>query len=406
MAAGIFSKSGKVLSPDSKYTGDEPDWYGWEKWPIDVFYKTKRRALSFYNYYMDAASLKPFVLAWAKANGYSKEDLTTLRDAQPYFLPITVGKLIRCLDRGMPPIHPDAAAYYATLPYHDEPPIPVNDLDIIRKGIAEAIVLAKNYASEAAEIISTKAVKPKVNLADKTKEKSSEIMYHLEDLLDRWAANPKIVATLNLSSLLKNLTIQPHACKPIVEWLERYRGEYAETAEKTCPQLAQAYKHFNTPTLRKIVKILDDLISEVNGHAKLKSGLRKTRVKKPKAADKQIARLKFQESSTEYGVDSVSPRSLVGAQRVYLFNTKTRSLAIYDATSQTGFEVKGSTLVGFEKSSFSMGLRKPKEILNGILSATPKKLNTILDGIRTVKRTANGRFNEHTIILRTLNTRP
>jgi hypothetical protein len=161
------------------------------------------------------------------------------------------------------------------------------------------------------------------------------------------------------------------------------------------------------PNLRKIVSILETFKADVESHGKIKNAMRKPRTKKPKAADKQVQRLKYQSNSAEYALESVSPSRIPYAQRLYIFNTKTRQIGVYYASGNNGFEVKGTSLKGFDDAlSFHATLRKPKDILTGVLSSTLKKLDKIFDGVKITKKKANGRLNEHTIILKVLEHRP
>jgi hypothetical protein len=160
------------------------------------------------------------------------------------------------------------------------------------------------------------------------------------------------------------------------------------------------------PSLRKIVKILEDLISDVKNHAKIKNNTRKPRVKKVKNADKQVVRLKYQTNSAEYNLDSINPSRIPTSQRLYTFNTKTRMLSVYYANGASGFAVQGTTVKMYDvESSFSATLRKPKDILAAILGATPKKLDKIFDGVPLKKKKVNGRINPQTIILKVIENR-
>jgi hypothetical protein len=125
-------------------------------------------------------------------------------------------------------------------------------------------------------------------------------------------------------------------------------------------------------------------------------------VKKPKDAAKQITRLKYQESSKEFDLTSVSPARIPTSHQLFTFNTKYRTLSVYTADGPSGFEVKGTSIKGFSESeSFVLGLRKPKETLDVIVSSTPKQIEKhISTKLKTKKRKANGRINQQTIILR------
>jgi hypothetical protein len=78
-------------------------------------------------------------------------------------------------------------------------------------------------------------------------------------------------------------------------------------------------------------------------------------------------------------------------------------LSVYVASGVAGFEVKGTSLKGYDtEASFTATLRKPKETLNGILSSTPKQLEKLLTSLTVKKKPANGRINEQTIILKVI----
>ena len=67
-----------------------------------------------------------------------------------------------------------------------------------------------------------------------------------------------------------------------------------------------------------------------------------------------------------------------------------------------GLNVKGTTLQGFcEESSLQKTLRKPKEQLKPFISGAKTSCNKNFEAIKTTDTRMNGRFNEHTIILKT-----
>jgi hypothetical protein len=207
--------------------------------------------------------------------------------------------------------------------------------------------------------------------------------------------------------MLRDQKIPAQGLGEILKWVDRHLEEYCAAYEKTDLQIVEGYSHLSKPSLRKMVSILNTFKTDTQTHGKIKSALRKPRAKKPKASDKQVQRLKYQSNSAEYAIESVAPSRIPYAQRLYTFNTKTRQLGVYYASGNNGFEVKGTSVKGFDDSlSFYATLRKPQDILTGVLSATPKKLDKIFDGVKIIKKKANGRINEHTIILKVLEHRP
>lgn len=396
-------KAGRVIAPDAKWTGDEPEWNGWENWTVERFYRTRSRALGFYNYYLDAASLRPAVLEWMKKNGYTKEQVAAIKEAPTYALPSTVGKLIRMLDRGMPSLHPKAVEHFATLPYHDEdePPTPRDEVQVIRSEIATAL---KRYCRvNSKDEDSQEQHQPKQpSPFDRIRERVySEVFPHLEGLIDSWSSSRSGNASLNLASLLNDLKIPSQGCKLIVDWLNKNYAEFNGALQKEDADLVEGYSYFAKPEMRKIVKTLEALLSDVSTYAKIKTSSRKPRKKQVKDASKQVAKLKYQTHSSDWNIDSVAPSRIPTSQLLCTFNTKTRSLSVYFASGAAGFQVKGTSLNGFDESkSFCTTLRKPKETLNTILSSTPKQMLKAFDSLTTKKKTPNGRINECTILLK------
>ena len=400
----IQFKAGRVLAPDSKWTGEEPDWHGWEKWPVEQFYRTRQRALQFYNYYLDATAMKPMVLAWMKKEGYSQTEIGAIKDANANVLPSTVGKLVRCLERGMPSLHPDAHEYYAALPGHETPPTPKDDRSTAKGEINAALTFLSNAKYTAAQENSApKAYVPSPLERIKNKVEKEIIVALLDPLIDAWCDTSVEVATVNLVSYLRDGKVPTQGCKYILEWLNAVYTEYNGAYTKEDPQLVEGYNHLARADLRKIVKNLEVMIGDVNAHAKIKVSMRKPRTKKVKDASKQVAKLKYQTNSSEYNVDSISPARVPTAQRLYVFNTKTRQLGVYLAKGSAGFEVKGTSIKGYdEAASYTATLRKPKDILNAVLSSAPKALDKTLEAAKLKKKPANGRFNEHTILLKVI----
>lgn len=407
----VYNKVGNVHSPDAKYTGEEPNFYGWEQWPLEKFYSERSRALRFYGYYLSEKDLKPIVLAWMKKEGYSKERISVIKEASPNVIPSTVGKLIRCMDRGMPVMHPKAQEYYNTLPFHETPPIAKSDYDLVKSEIIAVVQLINRLDAEAVSETNLTIVAPKVkpiSPIDRIRESvRKDIIVVLDELVDQWGNTSLAnITTVNMANLLRDHKVPAIGCKQIIDWLEQHRVEYNDAFEKTCEQAVEGYNYLSKVDLRKIVKCFDTMLYDVRIHSKVKMSARKPRVKKTKDATKQVLRIKYQHNSADYNIDSIAPMRIPGSQRLYVFNTKYRQIAVYNAKGSAGFEVKGSSLHGWDPgTSFSMTLRKPTETLLSILSATPKKLDGILDGIKSVKKKASGRFNDQCVLLKVIENR-
>lgn len=411
IASRVF-RAGRVLSPDSKWTGEEPEWDGWETWPIEKFFRTKMRMLTFYGYYLTQADLKPAVLAYMKTHGYSKQDISLISSAAPTVIPATIGKLIRAIDRGMPPIHPNAQEYFNALPFQDpeKPFIPKNDHDVVT---AELDSTLRYLRAQADPANNTAAVKVGPTCLQTPMEKlylkvNREVITQLDEMLERWILNSAEtkVEGLPLTSFIRDGNIPAAGCKHINDWLNKQLTELKGAYDKTCPQLVEGYSYLTRPALKNRISVLESMLAEIAKHTVVSKTMRKPRIKKVKDAGKQVARLKFQQNSRDFALDSINPIRIPTAQRLYVFNTKYRQLGVYFASGSAGFEVKGTSLKGFDEgASFITTLRKPKGVLDAIISNTPKQIDKILDGMKCKKKKANGRINPQIVLVRVVENR-
>jgi hypothetical protein len=130
---------------------------------------------------------------------------------------------------------------------------------------------------------------------------------------------------------------------------------------------------------------------------------RATRVKQPKAADKQVARVQYKKEDTEFKLVSIPPIKLVGGTRLFVFNTKTRAITEYLTQDVKGFEISGTSIKNFDKvNSRTTRLRKPNEFLPIVQSKTPNQIASAWSSLTTKTTVPNGRLNKDTILLRVL----
>jgi hypothetical protein len=89
--------------------------------------------------------------------------------------------------------------------------------------------------------------------------------------------------------------------------------------------------------------------------------------------------------------------------QVWVFNTKTRKLAVYRTESSSGIQVKGTTLQNYEpEQSVQKTVRKPEIVLQDLLKAGKVQLRKFMDGIKAVDSQPNGRLNADTLIVRAI----
>jgi hypothetical protein len=128
---------------------------------------------------------------------------------------------------------------------------------------------------------------------------------------------------------------------------------------------------------------------------------RKPRKRKAKSADQLIAKLNYAKDFAELKIVSVDPKTIIGASSLWVYNTKTRKLGVYQALDASGLNIKGSTIQNFaESKSVSKTLRKPEVTVHEVLKAGKVALRSVLTDIRAAEKPLTGRINDDTILLR------
>lgn len=385
--AKVPNTSYKIRAIDTRYTGDEPVWDGWERWDLEKFKKEYSRAFNFYNYYLDAVQTKGAVFEWMERNGYSKDDIAAVKAAPDYLPGITAGTLCICMNRGMPSIHPEL--------HGEQQPAALFVNDQLVKAIAEG--KRAKQPETVAEV--APAVSPMVLL--KAKAMRTVIM-DLDVLLDDWMRTKgQKVRRIDLYETMNGHDLSALACPLVERWLTRQRDEMVAARDKTDPDLVEGYRYLTGPELRDRIDATEQMLTDLSRYCHAAKATRAPRKKRAKSADKQITKLKFRKEDTEYKIASINPTRVVGAYRLLAFNTKKRMLLDYVAQSAEGFSIKGTSLKNVdETNSRCTRLRKPNEFLEVVLNNTAKQIEKAWEKLTTKEGKPKVRINEDVVLLR------
>jgi len=230
---------------------------------------------------------------------------------------------------------------------------------------------------------------------------SNTIMQDLLDLEDQWIEGEK--TTIDVYLLFKKHGLAGSATMPVRQVIEGWLLDYEDAYHKRCDQAVEGYSHLKRPELNRRIKACQDMLLDLDRIKSAAKATRKTRVKQPKAADKQIAKMKYKSEDANFKLVSINPAQMVSKIRLYTFNTKSRVLTEYITQSVGGFEISGSTIKNIDPvNSRQVKLRKPDEFLPMVLSKTPKQIDAEWKKLTTKSSTPNGRINTDTILLKAL----
>ena len=244
-------------------------------------------------------------------------------------------------------------------------------------------------------------VEPKkvvVNIQDAMKQKTAEYLGEVEGAIDSFI---KEDTEFNLYNDLKARQIPAPYMSDIKDWAQKKLAEYNDVLTSKDSQIVEGYSNINKRKLKNIAKLFEQFVDDCDKYSQYKKANRKPRITKDKPPAVQVKNLKFKAKDDEYNLTSAKVTDIVGAEQVWVFNTKTRKLAVYTSESTKGMSVKGSSLQNWSPDkSKQKTLRKPEEQIKDLMTAGKVKLRSFINDIKAKEQAVNGRINIDTIILR------
>jgi len=217
---------------------------------------------------------------------------------------------------------------------------------------------------------------------------------HVDSLLERIAQNKiKAFDETNIASLASLPT----------EEIKKLNKQYATTVLGMKDALGgdayciEAYRNFTKPQLKVAVEHFKFIKSMKHNESSSKLRSKIVRQKKQKAPILVVKKVLYMDKDPETGVQGIQPVALVGAQQLWIYNTKTRKLGCYYAKNDAGLTAKGTTILNYhEEKSTVKTLRKPKEQLWKFMSSGLK----FWESIKAVPQKISPRLNRETLILK------
>lgn len=353
---------------DERHVGTEvTDWKS-----VDDYDRAIYQTLRHYAYYYDKKEYVAWSRLWVKENR-SAEDYAAFCKAEDWRVTPTLSGLCRMIWNGLE--------------------IDDHRLAFMNKHV-DIIVQAGNR-----RVIDTVPVVRKTP-AELTKAKTSEFLANLEGIID---TIPDMTADerkdWNVYDELKRGICSAAQAKAVIDYYTPIRDEYFELVEKKTPDLLEAYSTVSLSERRRMLKFYDKLLDDCQLFISGKKATRKPRAKKEKPVSKIVSGMKLKTEDAMFKIVSVSAASVVGAQIVYMFNTKYRAMTILTAATKDGLSVKGTTIIGFDPTkSYSKKIRKPEEFFAKSAKTTKTRLAKMLDEVPTKASEARGRTNEHVVL--------
>ena len=379
--AEVRAKKGRDFSPK---------WDGHEAWDTNQFLRHFHSSMAWYRLESSNKELKPKVIDWMGRIGCTKEDISSFKKTKDNRCGTTMGAIAACLIKGMPAIRED---------FNDGK----DSSAWLRTEISRVISEGRDDKDDSEEVVAVKKDVYTPSIQERVRDASMLMTEEIETAIEAFqtdpeAFDPKAFKVLNV---LKAKQAKAAHTRIIKSFYEGNLQELIEVANTKDEQLKEGYSHLTKAHLKKITAFYQEVVSACDMLGQEAKVNRKPRAKKPTDKSKIVGKLKYMKTNEPLKLVSVNPEDIIGAQELWIYNSKTRKLGRYVAEEFKELGVKGTTITGFSESkSIQKTIRKPEEKLKEFKAAGKVALRKFLDDINATDARMNGRLNEETVLLK------
>jgi hypothetical protein len=338
-------------------------------------------ALNWYNYFYEKKKGKATLISYLKKTKHDAKTIKLVQKAPDFCIGSTVVAIARMRMNGLERTVPGA-----------------NTDEFLEKRLASIVEHGRNAAEPVAEVKSNIPVK---SIQQRTFETACGYAEAIEDAIEEFDSSGYKTSEFDTFKHLRGQQVKAGVASIMLRMYSGQADELEEALAGKCEQLNEGYSHLKKAQLKRYAKFMRGICDDLERWVSNQKATRAPRKTKAKPIGKIVEKMKFARSNEEYKLQSIPPEKVIGAEQLWVFNVKYRTLGVYNAMGPAGLSVKGTTLQGFdEATSIKKKLRKPDDILKRCVSGGKIVMRKLMDEVNSKESALNGRLNEETILLR------
>lgn len=261
--------------------------------------------------------------------------------------------------------------------------------------LAEAKLLATlKYAEKEVEEEKVVAIRPTIQ--NHIANKVSDFIGDIEHTIDNLPADFSMYKTLQSSEFPASMATK------VADYYRPVMQEIIDAIGKKDEQLVEAYSKYTKVQLKARLALYTGIVEDCEKYSGNLRKARKPRKKKTVPVEQKMKFFQYQKQDNAMKLNSVNPETLLGAQELWAFNTKYKTLTVFRARGPAGLDVKRTAIIGHdeENSKAKKIGRKTEELVNKVLSGGKVALRKMFDDIKTDEIKISDRINTNVILLR------
>jgi hypothetical protein len=236
----------------------------------------------------------------------------------------------------------------------------------------------------------------RLSVQDHMANKVSEFIGEIEAIIDGGAVD------FSMYSMLQSNSFPAALATRVADYYRPIQQEIADAIAKKDPQLVEAYSSYTKPQMKAKLALYTNIVEDCDKHSGNLRKARKPRKKKAVSPAKKLKVFQYQKEDTSLKISSVNPESVLGAQELWTFNTKSKVLSVFRARGPAGLEVNRTAIGGYDAdTSMSKKIgRKTEEILKTVTTGGKVTLRKLFETINTDQLKFVDRLNSSTVLLK------
>ena len=236
------------------------------------------------------------------------------------------------------------------------------------------------------------------NIQERIKDRVDDLIGDLEEVLDKHALGE--ITEFDAYEFCQKAQIPAQHTTKMAAYYVGVYDELEMAIEGSDPQVKEGYSHYTKKWLRARLEFIEKMMADLLRYSGNAKKLRAPRKKKPQSVEKKLKNFKYQKEFQDMKLASVPPEQIVGAQELWTYNTKYKTLTVFRAIDRGGLDIKRSSIVNFdEKTTMTRRTaRSAEKIVQSVLSGGKIILKKVMDDLK--ETTLQDRINENTILLR------
>lgn len=351
--------------------GKEPEWDKTNNEEIDP--AEILRSINWYNSNSQRRNYKKWTLAWMKdkRSSWTKNDIDLVRKSPiKSFRPF--GHYCRMLSRGFPQVD--------------------QLLNVVNQNIETLVKTGEKISSEKTAPV----VSPRERMEEKLSQIAGEMMTLCDTALFSIREKTEDHKSINVYRWLQGKNATGWEADMLATMFSPALAELDMVVNGQDQQLVDAYSFLGRQQQKYLHKFMDNLVSDCMKYYSDKKPVRKKRKVDPK---KVVSKIKYLESSDEFGIKSINPIDILSSTQLLVFNCRYNTLSVYYAERGKTLSVKGTTLQDFDtEKSQSRTIKNSKKEISKI-----RNLDTftkLWESQTSLVKSVNGRLNENCVIMK------